>query len=286
LSLFALAALTLVTFILYELRREGPLLDVRVFTNRTFSAGAGAIAANFFCLFGFIFLITQYFQLIRGYSPLSAGVHTLPFAIVVMITTPLGAVLALKYGARYVVSAGLAVVALALIWMGFMSADAAYFGPLIGSMITLALGFSLINAPSTAALMSTLRPEQIGAGSAVNETTRELGGTMGVAIVGSVFSSLFGSGVRVALSPYLSHGLTKVELNTAVRSTQAAQATVSHFPASVQGALNAQVTSAFMQGLHRGCFVAAGAALLVAVLVLAHLPQAASAESRAVPVHA
>jgi EmrB/QacA subfamily drug resistance transporter len=285
-SLFVLAALTLVTFVLYELRREGPLLDVRVFTNRTFSAGASAIAANYFCLFGFIFLITQYFQLIRGYSPLSAGVHTLPFAIVVMITTPLGAVLALKYGARYVVSAGLAVMATALIWVGFIGADAAYFGPLIGSMVTLALGFSLVNAPSTAALMSTLRPEQIGAGSAVNETTRELGGTMGVAIVGSVFSSIFGPRVRAALTPYLSHGLTKADLDTAVRSTQAAQATVSHFPGSLQGALNAQVTDAFMQGLHRGCFVAAGAALVVAVLVVTHLPQAVAAESRRAPMHA
>ena len=76
-----------------------------------FSAGAGAIAINYFCLFGFIFLITQYFQLIRGYSALSAGVHTLPFAAVVMVATPLGAVAALKFGARYVVSAGLLIVA-------------------------------------------------------------------------------------------------------------------------------------------------------------------------------
>jgi EmrB/QacA subfamily drug resistance transporter len=285
-SLLALAALTLVTFICYELRREGPLLDVRVFTNRTFSAGAGAIAANYFCLFGFIFLITQYFQLIRGYSPLSAGVHTLPFAVVVMITTPLGAVLALKYGSRYVVSAGLAIMAAALIWVGFVGANVAYFGPLIGSMVTLALGFSMVNAPSTAALMSTLRPEQIGAGSAVNETTRELGGTMGVAIVGSVFSSIFGPGVRTALTPYLSHGLTKTDLNTAVRSTQAAQATVSHLPASLQGALNTEVTDAFMQGLHRGCFVAAGAALVVAVGVLTHLPKTAAPESRSAPLRA
>jgi len=285
-SLFALAALTLLTFIVYELRREGPLLDVRVFSNRAFSAGAGAIAANYFCLFGFIFLITQYFQLIRGYTPLSAGVHTLPFAIVVMITTPLGAVLALKFGVRYVVSAGLAVMALALIWVGVIVAHAAYFGPIIGSMITLALGFSLVNAPSTAALMSTLRPDQIGAGSAVNETTRELGGTMGVAIVGSVFSSIFGPGVRAALSPYLSHGLTKIELNAAVRSTQAAQATVAHFPASLQNSLNAHVTDAFMQGLHRGCFVAAGAALVVAVLVLTYLPTAVAPEPRIAPTHA
>ncbi|HEY5111306.1 MAG TPA: MFS transporter [Acidimicrobiales bacterium] len=270
---FALAVMYVVSFVLYELRRDGPLLDVRIFLNRTFSAGAASIAANFFCLFGFIFLITQYFQLLRGYSPLSAGVHTLPFAIVVMITAPLGAVAALRLGTRYVVAAGLTVVAAALIWMGTISANAAYFGPVIGAMIMLALGFSLVNAPSTAALMSTLRPEQIGAGAAVNETTRELGGTMGVAIIGSVFSSIFGPGVRAALSPYLGHGLTQSELHVAVSSTQAAQATVAHLPIGLQPALNTMVSNAFMQGLHRACFVAAGTALVVALAALTHLPR-------------
>ena len=145
---------------------------MRVFANRAFSAGAGAIALNYFALFGFIFLITQYLQLVRGYSPLSAGVHTLPFAAVVMVMTPVSAVLALKWGARYVVAAGLAIVGAALLWGSIVSAHAAYFGPVIAMMMLLAFGFSLVNAPSTASLMGTLRPEQVGAGAAVNETTR------------------------------------------------------------------------------------------------------------------
>jgi EmrB/QacA subfamily drug resistance transporter len=278
--LLVFAALSLVIFVRYELNREGPLLDVRIFTNRSFSASAGAIAANYFCLFGFIFLITQYFQLIRGYSALSAGVHTLPFAVVVMVATPLGAVAALKVGARYVVSVGLVVVALALAWGSVMASSAPYFGPVVGVMILLSFGFSLVNAPSTASLMSTLHPEQIGAGAAVNETTRELAGTMGVAIVGSVFSSLFGPRVRSVLTPYLSHGLTKGELHVAVSSTQAAQATVAHFPLALRPALDAQVTSAFMEGLHQGCLVAAGAAFVAALVVLARLPKAITPEAQ------
>jgi EmrB/QacA subfamily drug resistance transporter len=274
LGVFLVAAFSLVSFVLYELRREGPLLDVRIFSNRSFSAGAGAIAINYFCLLGFIFLITQYFQLIRGYSALSAGVHTLPFAAVVMVATPLSAVAALKVGARYVVSAGLVIVALALTWGGFMQANAAYFGPVIGVMIALAFGFSLVNAPSTASLMSTLAPEQIGAGAAVNETTRELAGTMGVAVIGSVFSSLFGPSVARALRPYLSHGLSSAQLRVAVSSTHAAQLTVAHFPLALQPALNAQVTSAFMEGLHRGCLVGAAVAVAAAILVLTRLPHA------------
>jgi MFS transporter, DHA2 family, multidrug resistance protein len=272
LTLFALALVALVSFVLYELRRVGPLLDVRIFTNRTFSAGAGAIAINYFALFGFIFLITQYFQLIRGYSALSAGMHTLPFAGVVMIATPLGAVAAIRVGARYVVAAGLLIVGVALTWGGTVAAHAAYFGPVVTMMILLALGFSLVNAPSTASLMSTLRPDQVGAGSAVNETTRELAGTMGVAVVGSVFSSLFAPGVRAALARYVGHGLTAAQLNVATTSTRAAQLTVSHFPAGLRPALDVSVTNSFMQGLHRGCFVAAGAAIIAAVFVFTYLP--------------
>jgi MFS transporter, DHA2 family, multidrug resistance protein len=272
LVLFAIAIVALVSFVIYELRRVGPLLDVRVFTNRTFSTAAGAIAINYFALFGFIFLITQYFQLIRGYSALSAGIHTLPFAAVVMVATPLGAVASLKVGARYVVAAGLLIVGAALAWGGTIAAHAAYVGPVVAVMIFLALGFSLVNAPSTASLMSTLRPDQVGAGSAVNETTRELAGSMGVAVVGSVFSSLFAPGIRAALARYVGHGLTSAQLQGASSSTRAAQVTVSHFPSALRPGLNASVTNAFMQGLHRGCFVAGAAAVVAAILVLSYLP--------------
>src|ERR1700722_16750553 len=240
LAMFGAALVTLIGFVLYEMRRVGPLLDVRIFANRMFSAAAGAVATNYFALFGFIFLITQYFQLIRGYSALSAGVHTLPFAAVVMVTTPLGAVAALRLGARNVVAGGLLIMGAALVWGGTIAAHAAYFGPIIAMMMILALGFSLVNAPSTAALMSTLRPDQVGAGAAVNETTRELAGTMGVAVVGSVFASLFGPGVRSALARYLGHGLTKSELNVAASSTPAAQLTVSHVPTALRAGLDAR----------------------------------------------
>jgi EmrB/QacA subfamily drug resistance transporter len=272
LALFAVAILALISFVVYELRRVGPLLDVRVFTNRTFSASAGAIAINYFALFGFIFLITQYFQLIRGYSALSAGIHTLPFAAVVMVATPLGAVASLRVGARYVVATGLLIVGAALAWGGTIAAQANYVGPVVAVMVLLALGFSLVNAPSTASLMSTLRPDQVGAGSAVNETTRELAGSMGVAVVGSVFSSLFAPGIRAALARFVGHGLTSAQLQVASSSTRAAQVTVSHFPMALRPGLNADVTNAFMQGLHRGCFVAGAAAVIAAVLVISYLP--------------
>jgi EmrB/QacA subfamily drug resistance transporter len=258
--------------VVYELRREEPLLNVRLFGNRSFSAGAASIATSFFCLFGFIFLVTQYFQLIDRYSALSAGVHTLPFAFVAMVVTPIGAVLAIRFGARYVVSAGLLIMGGALLWMSTISASAAYLGPVVGSMMVLAFGFSFITAPSTAAIMKSLSPEQIGAGAAVNETTREIGGTLGVAVVGSVFSSLFTPQVRAALAHL---GLSASQLNAAQGSMQAALRVVSQVPRSspLLGEVSKGVTSAFMNGFHRGCLVGSFAVIFVGIAVFQFLPR-------------
>ncbi len=276
LVLFGAAVMLLGGFANYELGREGPLLNVRIFNNRTYAASAGAMATNFFCLFGFIFLVTQYFQLVRGYSALSAGVHTLPFAFAVMVSTPLGALAALRLGTRCVVAVGLLVTAVSLVWMSMLNADAAYVGPILGSMIILAVGFSLVNAPSVAATMDTLELNEIGTGAAGNETTRELGGTMGVAIIGSVFASLFGPAVRRAFEPLMGHGITLHQLNVAQSSMQAAKSIAAHLPALTRSTLDPKLTAAFMSGFHRGCLVSAAIAVVVAIIVFHYLPSAES----------
>ena len=193
LACFAAAAVLLTAFALLELRTEGPLLDVRVFKIPRFTGGALSISVAFFCLFGFIFLITQYFQFVKGYSTLSAGVHTLPFAIVAAIVTPIAAVVALKVGTRLVVTtSGCCSWAAASSWPAFNSqADTAYFGPIIVAMVLLALGLSSITAPTTEAVMGSVADEQRGAAAGVNNTTRELGGTLGVAVFGSIFASSY-----------------------------------------------------------------------------------------------
>lgn len=274
LALFGAAVALLSSFVVYESRRQGPLLDVRVFRRGAFSSGAAAISAAHFCLFGFIFLITQYFQLVRGYSALSAGVHTLPFAAVAMVATPLGARLAVRIGTRTVVATGLFVMGASMLWVSRIGATAPFFGPVVGSMMLMALGYSLINAPATAAIMSTLSPEQIGAGAATNETTRELGGTMGVAVIGSVFSSFFGPAVRRAFSGVGVRGAT---LAHAQSSMQMARATAVHLPASVRPQVSHEVTIAFINGLHHGCLVAALAVAGVGVVVIAAMPSRRSA---------
>lgn len=271
LALFTLAVATLVVFGLYERGRDEPMLDVQLFRRGSFSAAAAAISTSFFCLFGFVFLVTQYFQLVRGYTPLSAGMHTLPFAVVTMVATPLGSLLALRVGVRTVVSLGLIVMGASMGWMTQIGAHAAYWGPVVLSMMVLGVGFSFISSPSTSALMSSLSPSQIGAGSAVNETTRELGGTLGVAVVGSVFSSFFSSRIAVVLTPlHVSHQVVVAAQRSMQSALQVARSAA--VPSTATTTTQRGITSAFMEGFHHGSIVAAVSALVVGVAVLFFLP--------------
>jgi EmrB/QacA subfamily drug resistance transporter len=267
---FAVAAVALTGFTVLELHTEHPLLDVRVFTRARFTTGAVSIAVAFFCLFGFIFLITQYFQFIKGYSTLSAGVHTLPFAIVTAIVTPLAAVLALKVGTRLVVGTGLLLMGGGLVMAAFTATpQAAFFGPLVESMVLLALGLSAINAPATEAVMGSLRADQVGAGAAVNNTTRELGGTLGVAVLGSVFASAYGPRIGRALAPY---PVPPGARQAAHQSVAAALVVVHRAPAAVQPVLHSAVFAAFGSGLRDACLVGAGVAVAGALAALRFLP--------------
>jgi len=270
LGCFAGAAVLLTVFALVELRTAEPLLDVRVFAVPRFSSGAVSIAVAFFCLFGFIFVITQYFQFVKGYSTLSAGVHTLPFAIVAAVFTPVGAVLALKVGTRLVVGVGLALMAAGLVLAGLTSTPQAnFFGPVITSMVLLALGLSFITAPATEAVMGSLAPEQVGAGAAVNNTTRELGGTLGVAVLGSVFASAYGPRILHVLAGY---PVPAPARDAAHQSVAAALAVVGHAPAAVQSTIRTGVFDAFGSGLEAACMVGAGVAVVGALIAFVFLP--------------
>ncbi len=271
------AAALLALFVLHELRVEHPLLDVRVFRIARFSAAAGAISVAFFTLFGFIFIVTQYFQFVRGYSTLSAGVHTLPFAVFAGVTAPIAARLALRFGPRRVVGTGLLTMMIGFIIIGFCSADAAYFGPVIISMAFIATGLALVTSPSTAAVMSSLPKEKAGAGAAVNDTTREVGGTLGVAVVGSVFASLYAPKIGEFLSKFPQVPAEAVA--AAKESMAAAIAVAEQAPAEVQAAFRAAASDSFMSGMHAGCFVCAGVALAGAIAAFAFLPDRESDEA-------
>jgi EmrB/QacA subfamily drug resistance transporter len=259
----AVAALAL--FVVWELRCAEPMLDVRLFTDRRVSVGSGAIALAFFSLFGFILLITQYFQAVRDYDTLTAGVATLPFALVIGAVSPLAIVAMRALGTKLVVAAGLLTMAAGFAVAAGSTLESDYWGRIVIAMVLMAAGLGLVTSPATEAVMGALRSEEAGAGSAVNDTVREVGGTLGVAVVGSVMSTVYGPSVVDALS---SAGAPTPAAHAAADSVFAGLAVAGQLP---DGAAVA-VKQAFLDGVSAGSWVAAAASVVGAVVVLALLP--------------
>jgi EmrB/QacA subfamily drug resistance transporter len=274
---FGIAFFALFGFIIFESRKENPLLEVRFFKNARFSAATGSIGIAFFCLFGFTFLVTQYFQFVRGYNTLSAGVHTIPFAVGAGVTAPLAARAALKFGTKRVVALGLFNMSIGLLIASRMDAHSSYWGHVIIGMVLMANGLSFVTSPSTDAVMGTLPREKAGVGSAVNDISREVGGTLGVAVVGSVFVSLY--------TPRLIENFAKIPglvslLNQndpalypmAQDSVGAAFGIAQKLPEGVRSQVTNAVSDSFIQGFQTACLVGVGMALVGSLFALKFLP--------------
>jgi EmrB/QacA subfamily drug resistance transporter len=268
---FAVSALLLAGFVVHELRVEHPMLPVRIFRNLRFSAASVAIASAFFALFGFIFLITQYFQLVRDYSPLEAGVRTLPVAFSIALAAVLAPRIVERVGTTTVVSSGLGTMAIGFAWVSTASVATPYL-EIVGQMILLGVGLGMTTAPATESIMGSLSTDKAGVGSAVNDTTRELGGTLGVAIVGSVFSSVYAS--SLSGGPIFS-ALTG-DARAATEDSVGAARVVSAELGALAPAYLDEVAEAFLAGLSVACLVVAGVAAAGAVFARLYLPARAS----------
>src|SRR5664279_1698621 len=263
-SVAALAA-----FVWWEVRRPDPLFDVTLFADARFSAASGAIAAAFFGLFGFIFLITQYFQVVRGYGVLEAGVATLPFAVVIGSLSPVAILGMKRFGTTAVVAAGLALMSAGFVLAAGSAVDSAYWGRIVISMVLMAAGLAFTSGPATEAIMGALPASRTGAGSAVNDTTREIGGTLGVAIAGSVMNSVYGSALVQSLS---GTPVPPAAIAAASRSVTGGFQVAALLPPAEAGAVVTATSDAFVSGLSAGSWVAAGATAIAAVAVLLFLP--------------
>jgi EmrB/QacA subfamily drug resistance transporter len=262
-------------FVWWERRIDHPLLDVRIFANARFSAASLAIAGAFFALFGFVFMVTQYFQFVRGYSTLAAGLATVPFAVFTGITAPMSPRLVRRFGSNRVVGVGLLAMAAGFLISAVTTATAPYLVVVL-AMLGMGGGLGLVTAPATDSIMGTLPPERAGVGSAVNDTTRELGGTLGVAVVGSVFASIYGARLvdRLAGLP-----IPQFALDLAKESVGAAFAVAQHAPTPAAGhVITDAARGAFMSGFHAGALAAAAVAFVTAIAAWLFLPATARQE--------
>ena len=260
---FAVAAVVIAAFIWWEQRQTHPMLDLSVFRNRRFSGGSLAITAGFLTLFGFIFVITQYFQFIKGYGAFETGVRLLPVAASIAIASIVGPRIVERIGTTVVVAGGLAIFAAGLGWASTASASTPYLEIAV-QMVLLGAGLGLTTAPGTESIMGSLSADKAGVGSAVNDTTRELGGTLGVAIVGSVFASIYSG--RLADAPAI-QALPEETRAVMGESMAAAQQVIAQVPPAAAPAIRNAVETAFLDGQWIGSLVAAGIALAAAVVV-------------------
>jgi EmrB/QacA subfamily drug resistance transporter len=180
----------LALFVGVERRMARPMLDVGLFRNPRFTAASGSVTVGFFALSGFTFLITQYFQFVKGYTPLGTGVRILPVAISIAVAAVLGTKLAVRIGNKAVVATGLLLFSAGLLWTSTASQATSYivialWGVLLGG------GLGLTSAPATEAIMGAVPKEKAGVGSAVNDATRLFGTALGVAVIGSMAASLY-----------------------------------------------------------------------------------------------
>lgn len=268
---FALAIVVLATFVQWELRRAEPMLDLRFFTNARFTAASAAITLIAFALFGFIFMATQYLQFILGYSALSAGVHTLPFAGAVILTAPMSSKLVDRFGTKLVVTFGLLSFAAGMLTAAGTTIESTY-SRVFMAMVLMGGGMGLASAPATESIMGSLPKAKAGVGSAVNDTTRELGGAFGVAIIGSTMSSLYGA----HLGRNLEGTVPAPALETAKESMGAALAVGNQVGGGDGARIIEAAREAFVHAMTRASIVTAAFAIVGALVALRWLPARAT----------
>ncbi|HEV7679962.1 MAG TPA: DHA2 family efflux MFS transporter permease subunit [Candidatus Dormibacteraeota bacterium] len=185
-------AALLAAFAVQETRTATPMLPLRFFRSRAFSATNAVSLAMYFGMFGSIFLLAQFFQTAQHYSPLEAGIRTLPWTIMPMFVAPVAGILSDRVGSRPLMVAGLGLQAVALGWLGLVLAPTAPYVDLLGPFILAGTGMALVFAPSANAVLAAVRPEEAGQASGATNAIRELGGVLGVAVLATVFSNFGG----------------------------------------------------------------------------------------------
>ena len=196
---FAVAAVLGAAFTARERRAADPLLDVRLFRRPAFSLGSLAVAASFFALFGMIFALTQFLQLVQGATPLEAGLKQMPVALGLVLSAPVSAVVAARLGARRVVAGAMAVLAVALAGVVTWTPETGTLTVcLFAFLVALAMGF--VMGPATESVMSAVPEEHAGVGSATNDVNRMVAGALGVAVAGSLISTSYAGRLEEATS--------------------------------------------------------------------------------------
>src|SRR4051794_3038379 len=266
LSIIGAGIVVLGLFALWELHSRSPMLDVRLFKDRRFGVSSIGMMLVFLTMFGFFFVVSQLFQLVLGYGPFEAGLRMLPIMPMLMLFTPLSAVAVSRVGVRRVVIPGMLTTALGILMLSRLHADSGYLAVLAG-MAVMALGMAFTMTPMTTMIMASVPPEHAGMGSAMNDTTRELGTTLGVAVLGSILSSGYASHIVDTAS-----ALPDQARHATESSLAGARVVSEQIGGRAGAALFDAAKDAWVHGLQLSLTVGAGIILAAALLTWKFLP--------------
>jgi EmrB/QacA subfamily drug resistance transporter len=261
-------------FIAWELRAKEPMLDVSVFRNLRFSAASISITFVFFALMGVMYFLTTYLQSVLGYSALQAGVRMAPIAVGLILASRVSVPLTARLGTKVVVAGGLLIVGISLGAFTSVGVESGYFTKVFGALTMMGVGMGLAMAPATDAIMGSLPKAKAGIGSAMNDVVREVGGTLGVAVLGSIVSTSYASGMDGATSG-LPHGAAEA----ASDSVSAAHEVAAEAGGQTGAHLIALADQAFVDAMTSAAGVAAAVALFGALIAAVLLPSRARSEA-------
>lgn len=264
---FAVAAVLLGLMVWWELRTPHPMLQMSFFRSARFSAASASITLVFFAMFGTVFLIAQYLQFVLGFSPFEAGLRVMPVATLI-VAAPLSARLTEKLGSKIVVTTGLVIVAIALTVMAGVEVDGGY-GRVALALSIMGFGMGMTMAPATDSIMGSLPLAKAGVGSAMNDTTRQVGGALGVAVLGSVLASTY-SAAMIPMVAALPAPAAELALDSVGGAARVAAEIGEAGAALLQAA-----ASSFVDGMGDAALVAALVALAGAVVAAVFLPSRA-----------
>jgi EmrB/QacA subfamily drug resistance transporter len=266
---FALGVTILAAFIAWERHTAHPMLDVSVFRNLRFSAASISVTFVFFALMGVLFFLTTYMQAVLGYSALDTGIRVLPVAFGMVVASKLSIGLVQRLGTKVVVAAGLGTVAAALAMETGFGVDTGYT-QIATALFLMGTGMGLAMAPATEAIMGSLPKAKAGIGSAMNDVVREVGGTLGVAVLGSLLTSSFASAMDGSVA-----GLPAEQAEAASDSVGAAHEVAAHVGGGAAAKLIDASNHAFVDAMATTASIAAAVALAGALIAAAFLPSRA-----------